>query len=325
MERYRFTVADEGDGARLDSFLVSHGEVTESRSYVSTLINNGHASVDGDVVEKPAYRVRSGQVVALDVPDPEPVDLAPQEMNLDVAYEDEHLVVLDKPAGLVVHPSGTWRSGTLVNALLAHCDNLSGIGGEMRPGIVHRLDKDTTGLMMAAKDDETHRGLSFQLARRTVKRRYMAVVWHNPRPPEGRIDAPIGRDPVHRKRMAVVDEGKRAVTNYRTLEAYRLGALIECRLETGRTHQIRVHMSRCRGCPIVADWRYGGCNPKGIESTRRNRELVSDLLRIARHQMLHAETLGFVHPVTGEEMEFQAAPPLEFRLVQKRLRADMDE
>jgi len=325
LERYRFPVGEEEDGARLDSFIVSHREVTESRSYVSTLINNGHASVDGTVVEKPAHRVRRDQVVSLDVPDPQPVDLAPQEMDLDVAYEDRHLIVIDKPAGLVVHPSGTWRSGTLVNALLAHCDNLSGIGGEMRPGIVHRLDKDTTGLMMAAKDDETHRGLSFQLARRTVKRRYLALVWHNPRPPADRVDAPIGRDPVHRKRMAVVDGGKRAVTNYRTLEAYRMGALIACRLETGRTHQIRVHMSRCRDCPIIHDWRYGGCHPKGIESTRRNRELVSDLLRLSRHQMLHAETLGFEHPVTGEEMEFQAAPPLEFRLVQKRLRADTDE
>ena len=325
MERYRFTVEDEGEGVRLDSFIVSHSEVTESRSYVSTLINNGHAAVDGQVASKPAQRLKAGQVVSLDVPDSKPVDLAPQEMNLDVAYEDDHLLVIDKPAGLVVHPSGTWRSGTLVNALLAHCKNLSGIGGEMRPGIVHRLDKDTTGLMMAAKDDETHRSLSFQLARRTVKRRYLALVWHAPDPPDDRVEASLGRDPIHRKRMALVAEGRRAVTNYRTIIPYRLATLIECRLETGRTHQIRVHMSRCRDCPIIADWRYGGCHPRGIESTRRNRELVADLLRIAKHQMLHAETLGFVHPITGEEMEFQAAPPLEFRLVQKRLKADLDE
>ncbi|MBD3370819.1 RluA family pseudouridine synthase [Candidatus Fermentibacteria bacterium] len=309
---------------RLDSFLVMQEAVSHSRSYLSALISNGHVTVESSRVSKPAFRVKSGQEVRLEVPDPRPVDLAPLEMDLDISYEDEYLVVLNKPAGLVVHPSGTHRSETLVNALLAHCEKLSGIGGEIRPGIVHRLDKDTTGLMMVAKDDSTHRELSFQLARRTVKRRYLALVWGHPHPADGRVDQPIGRDPYHRKRMGVVGGGKRAVTNYRILEKYRLASKIACRLETGRTHQIRVHMAHS-DCPLIADWRYGGHRPTGIPSTARNRALVSDVLRLARHQMLHAETLGFIHPVTEESMEFHSAPPLEFRLVEKRLLEDMNE
>jgi 23S rRNA pseudouridine1911/1915/1917 synthase len=324
LEEYLFGVEEDEEGIRLDSFLVMQEGVPHSRSYLSALISNGHAEVDSQRVTKPAYRLRNGQMVRLTVPDPQPVDLAPLEMELDISYEDEYLIVLNKPAGLVVHPSGTHRSETLVNALLAHCDNLSGIGGEIRPGIVHRLDKDTTGLMMVAKDDATHRELSFQLARRTVKRRYLALVWGHPEPPDGTVDQPIGRDPNQRKRMGVTGNGKRAVTNYRTLCKYRLASKIECRLETGRTHQIRVHMAH-GGCPLIADRRYGGHRPTGIPSTARNRALVSDVLRLARHQMLHAETLGFVHPVTEESMEFHSAPPLEFRLVEKRLREDMDE
>lgn len=325
MESHSFLVETEEAGLRLDSFLATQEEVVLSRTYISTLIGNGHVSVDGEEVSKPSSRLKAGQTVLLEVPDPVPVDLSPQEMDLDVAYEDEHLIVIDKPAGLVIHPSGTHHGGTLVNALLAHCGSLSGISGELRPGIVHRLDRDTTGLMMAAKDNFTHAGLSAQLSERTVRRRYLALAWHHPEPPDGRIDAPIGRDPRNRQNMAVTRSGRRAVTNYRTLDSYRLACLLECRLETGRTHQIRVHMARERGCPLIADERYGGMNPGGFESTKRNREMVADVLRLAGHQMLHAETLGFVHPVTGEELEFHAAPPLEFRLVRKRLEADRDE
>lgn len=325
MEYYRSTVEEGENGLRLDAYLVMQDDIEESRSYISTLISNGHVMADGRVVTKPAFSVREGQEVILEIPDAEPIDLSPEPMELDIVYEDHHLLVLNKQAGLIIHPSGTCRSGTLVNALLAHCDNLSGISGELRPGIVHRLDKDTTGLMMVAKDNITHRGLSEQLSARTVKRRYMALVWSIPVPDGGRIDAPIGRDLHNRQRMGVTTSGKRAVTNYRVLNKYRLASLIECRLETGRTHQIRVHMSVEKSCPIIADEKYGGNRLRGIPSTARNRELVDDVIRLAGHQMLHAETLGFIHPVTEQEMEFNEAPPLEFRLVKNRLAKDSND
>ena len=320
------SVVEEGeDGLRLDSYLVLQEDVEQSRSYISTIISNGRVSVDGQEVTKSSTRMRTGQDVRMEVPDPEPVDLIPEDIEIDVVFEDQHLIVLNKQPGLVIHPSGTCHSGTLVNALMAYCSSLSGISGELRPGIVHRLDRDTTGLMMAAKDDITHRGLSEQLSARTVKRRYMALLWHIPSPPKGRIDAPVGRDLVNRKKMTITDTGKRAVTNYRLLHEYRLASLVECRLETGRTHQIRVHMARERGCPVIADEKYGGMVPRGFASTSRNRELIDAVLRTAGHQLLHAETLGFEHPVTGEVMEFHQAPPIEFRLVMNMLDRDKDE
>ncbi len=325
MECFRSRVEEGENGFRLDTYLVMQDDIEESRSYISTLISNGHVSIDNVPVTKPSYSVQFNQEILLEIPDAIPVDLSPENIELDIVYEDEHLIVLNKQAGLVIHPSGTCKSGTLVNALLAHCDNLSGISGELRPGIVHRLDKDTTGLMMAAKDNITHRGLSAQLSSRTVTRRYIALVWHSPVPDTDRIDAPIGRDLNNRQRMTVLQSGKRAVTNYRVLRRFRHTSMIECRLETGRTHQIRVHLSVRKGCPIIADEKYGGVNPTGIPSTVRNRELLNDVLRIATHQMLHAETLGFIHPVTGIEMEFNEAPPLEFRLVMRRLEKDMND
>lgn len=325
MEYFGSKVEEKEKGLRLDAYLVMQDDFDESRSYINTLIANGHVSVDGVTVVKPAFNVRAGQEIQIEIPDAVPVDLSPESIELDVVFEDEHLLVVNKQADLIIHPSGTCKNGTLVNALLAHCDNLSGISGELRPGIVHRLDKDTTGLMMVAKDNITHRGLSSQLSARTVKRRYIALVWHTPVPDAGRIDAPIGRDLNNRQKMGVITGGKRAVTNYRILRRFRLASMIECRLETGRTHQIRVHLSAVKGCPVIADEKYGGNNPGGIASTVRNRELVNDVIRIARHHMLHAETLGFIHPITGAEMEFNEAPPLEFRLVMKRLEKDLDD
>ena len=325
MEYFTSTVEEGENGLRLDTYLVMQDDIEESRSYISTLISNEHVSVDGVPVTKPAFSVQINQEIILEIPDAVPVDLSPENIELDIVFEDKHLIVLNKQAGLVIHPSGTCKRGTLVNALLAHCNNLSGISGELRPGIVHRLDKDTTGLMMVAKDNITHRGLSSQLSARTVKRRYIALVWHTPVPDSDRIDAPIGRDLNNRQNMTVLSTGKRAVTNYQVLRRFRHTSMIECRLETGRTHQIRVHLSVRKGCPIIADLKYGGCNPKEIPSTVRNRELLKDLLRIATHQMLHAETLGFIHPISGTEMEFNEAPPLEFRLVMNRLEKDMND
>jgi 23S rRNA pseudouridine1911/1915/1917 synthase len=319
-----FSVEEDEEGVRLDTFLVSQEDVDQSRSYISTLIRNGHVTVEGEVASKPSARLRRGCVVSLNVPDPEPIELAPENIPLDLVFEDDHLVVVNKQPGLVVHPTAFARSGTLVNGLLYHCRNLSGISGELRPGIVHRLDKDTTGLLVAAKDDVTHRGLSSQLSSRSVRRRYLALCWNHPDTPQGRIDAPIGRHPVNRQKMAVVPGGRRAVTNYRVLKPFRFADLLEFRLETGRTHQIRVHGATCMGCPVIADSKYGGMKPAGHSSVKADRELVADVVRLAGHHMLHAETLGFIHPVTGEEMEFNSAPPMEFRLVQRLLARDSE-
>jgi len=321
-----YLVEEDESGIRLDSFLALQDDLGLSRSYISTLVRNGHVRVDLETPKRPSTRLRGGQAVSVAVPDPEPIDLAPENIPLDIVYEDGHLIVVDKHAGLVVHPTPSTRKGTLVNALLYHCrDSLSGISGELRPGIVHRLDKDTTGLMMVAKDDETHRHLSAQLASRTVNRRYVALCWGVPTPEKGRIDAPIGRDPRNRQKMTVLEGARRAVTNYKVLNRYSIASRIECRLETGRTHQIRVHMSVKKNCPIVSDMKYGGMTPRGCPSTKQNRELVADAIRLAGHHMLHAETLGFIHPVTGEDLEFQSAPPIEFRLVQKKLASALTE
>ncbi len=318
MDRLKLTAGEEDDGLRLDSFLVFR-TTGLSRSYISALIHNGRVTLSGRTTGKPSARIRPGDTLEVEIPDPVEIDLLPEPMELDVVFEDSHLAVICKPAGLVVHPTPSSPGGTLVNALLAHChDNLSGISGELRPGIVHRLDKDTTGLLVIAKDDATHRGLSAQLAARTMKRRYLALLWNAPPAAGGRIDAPIGRDPRERKSMGIVAAGRRAVTNYAILKRFEFACLVECRLETGRTHQIRVHMASV-GCPVIADEKYGGMKPRGVASTKGNKALVADVIRIAGHQMLHAETLSFQHPVTGEEMEFNAAPPLEFRLALKRL------
>ncbi len=320
MSTPEYRIEEDDSGLRLDSFLALQDDIGLSRSYISTLIRNGHVRVDGETPVKPSTHLHSEQVVVVNIPDPEPIDLIAENIPIDIVYEDAHLIVVDKHAGLVVHPTPSTRNGTLVNALLYHCrDTLSGISGDLRPGIVHRLDKDTTGLMMVAKDDETHRHLSAQLAARTVKRKYVALCWGFPTPSHGRIDGPIGRDPHNRQKMTVIESGRRAVTNYRILRKYSIASLIECRLETGRTHQIRVHMSVMKNCPIISDIKYGGMSPRGVPSTRENRELAADAIRLASHQMLHAETLGFIHPITGEELEFHSAPPIEFRLVQKKL------
>lgn len=320
MSTPEYRIDEDDSGLRLDSFLALQDNLGLSRSYISTLIRNGHVRVDGKTPVKPSTHLQSNQIIIVNIPDPEPIDLMPENIPIDIVYEDAHLIVVDKHAGLVVHPTPNTRNGTLVNALLYHCrDTLSGISGDLRPGIVHRLDKETTGLMMVAKDDETHRHLSAQLAARTVKRRYVALCWGFPSPSEGRIEGPIGRDPNNRQKMTVIESGRRAATNYRVIKKYSIASLIECRLETGRTHQIRVHMSVLIKCPIICDCKYGGMSPGGVPSTRENRELIADAIRLAGHHMLHAETLGFIHPITNEELEFNSAPPIEFRLVQKKL------
>ena len=304
--RHRFTVARAEGRARLDRLLVDHVPAL-SRSRLKNLIETGRVSIAGETITEPGYRVKPGQVVTLVIPPP--VDETPraQAIPLQVAYEDDDLIVVDKPAGLVVHPAPGNPDRTLVNALLAHCgDSLSGIGGVRRPGIVHRLDKDTSGLMVAAKNDAAHHGLSAQFATRRLSRTYHAVVWGVPRHGEGRIEGAIGRDPRNRKRMAVRGSGgKPAATRYRVLQSSSaLWSLVECRLETGRTHQIRVHMAHA-GHPLLCDALYGGARKRRLDERQRA------ALAHCPRQALHAAALGFVHPVSGAELAFESPLPAD--------------
>ncbi len=297
-------VADTGD-SRLDAYLASVEEVGLSRSRIQALIKDGHVTVNGNQ-PKAKQSVVPGDKIRVVVPDPTPMDLVPQEIPLDVVYEDEDVVVINKQRGLVVHPAAGHWSGTLVNALLDHVDDLEGIGGELRPGIVHRLDKDTTGLLVAAKNEKAMQSLQDQIREHTARRVYWAIVHGNTMPETGRIEAPIGRHPSDRKRMAVnTRTGREATTHFKVLERFKAYALVECKLETGRTHQIRVHMSFI-GHPVVADPVYG---------TRKAHLEMEP-------QALHARQLGFYHPRSGEWVEFTAEPPADFMQALQRLREE---
>ncbi len=297
----------EDAGERLDRFLARR-LAGLSRSRLKQLIEAGHISAGGATLSDPSQRVKPGQVFAVVVPQPTAAKPEGQAMDLTIVYEDEDLIVVDKPAGMVVHPAPGNPDRTLVNALIAHCgDSLSGIGGERRPGIVHRLDKDTSGLIVAAKNDAAHRALAADFAARRIERAYRAVVWGCPEPRQGEIEGAIGRHPVDRKRMAVVKRGgKTALTRYRVIRVFGLGAsLVECRLATGRTHQIRVHLAFI-GHPLLGDPVYG-------QPTAERRRRLSPGARTAlagfHRQALHAESLGFVHPRTGERLRFRSPLP----------------
>ncbi len=289
------TAEAEDAGARLDAFLADSLE-DMSRSRAQQLIEEGLVTLEGAAVKK-NRRVSPGERYRAEVPEPEALELTPEDIPLDIVFEDADLIVLNKPKGLVVHPAPGHPSGTLVNALLWHCgDTLSGIGGVSRPGIVHRLDMDTSGLMLCAKNDRAHRLLSAQLSDRSLSREYEAILRGTPREAEGTVDAPIGRSPRDRKKMAVTAQGsRRAVTRYRVLEAYPGYSYVRCALETGRTHQIRVHMAYI-GHPVAGDPLYGGGKPElGLTS-----------------QCLHARSIRFIHPSTGEAMSFDSELPEEF-------------
>ena len=288
-------------GWRLDRALAD-ALPTLSRERLKTLIRSGAVEAAGRPVRDPARKVRGDELLLLAVPEPEPAHNEPQDIPLRVIFEDEHLLVVDKPAGLVVHPAAGNRDGTLVNALLHHCGgSLSGIGGVARPGIVHRIDKDTSGLLVVAKTDVAHEGLAKQFAAHSIERRYLAIVSRIPKTSEGTVDAPLARSATNRKKIAIVEgrRGKRAVTHWRRLQALRDAALLECRLETGRTHQVRVHMASI-GHPLVGDPVYGG-------SGKTHRKLLSELN--FQRQALHAEELGFTHPVTKRRLSFASAMP----------------
>lgn len=296
------TIAPAADGWRLDRALADAMPAL-SRERLKALIAGGSVSQAGVPARDPARPTVAGAVFAVSVPEPAPAHNVAQEIPLVVAYEDEHLIVVDKPAGLVVHPAAGNLDGTLVNALLHHCGgSLSGIGGVLRPGIVHRIDKDTSGLMVAAKSDRAHEGLAKQFADHSIERRYRAIVGGNP-PKEGKIDAPLARSPSNRKKIAVVPHGKRAVSFYRNLQNLRDAALVECRLETGRTHQVRVHMAYI-GHALLGDPVYG-------RSKGRMREML-EFLAFGR-QALHAAHLGFIHPVTSLALTFDSEMPADMQ------------
>lgn len=300
------TIAPEAAGGRLDRALAA-ALPTLSRERVKALMSAGAISGPGGVqVRNPATKAVAGITYEIHIPQPAAAQNEPQDLSLDIVFEDEYLIVIDKPAGMVVHPAAGNPDGTLVNALLHHCaGRLSGVGGVARPGIVHRIDKGTSGLIVAAKTDAAHEGLSAQFARHSIDRRYQALVAGLPNPASGTIDAPLARSSANRKKMAVVAEGrgKNAVTHYRLLAPLRDSALVECRLETGRTHQVRVHMTSI-GHPLLGDPAYGRSRPG-------HRELLKKLG--FDRQALHASLLGFVHPVSKENLSFKSAIPSDMQ------------
>jgi 23S rRNA pseudouridine1911/1915/1917 synthase len=295
------TVEMMDDGKRIDRW-VSDEISKESRSRLQQLIKSGNILVNGLSV-KTSYRMKTGDEVCVHVPEPEPLNVAPENIPLDIVYEDSSVIVVNKPRGMVVHPAPGHMSGTLVNALLGHCHDLSGINGVMRPGIVHRIDKETSGLLMVAKTDEAHHSLAAQLKDKTTKRLYLAIVHGSLLHDEGTINAPIGRADKDRKKMAVTDKNsKQAVTHFKVLERFSKFTYVACRLETGRTHQIRVHMAFI-GHPLAGDPKYGPRKTLPIEG-----------------QALHAAELGFMHPVTQQFMLFQAPLPFDMEHLLKGLR-----
>lgn len=298
-------------GLRIDKFLaLSFPDM--SRSQVQRLIKEGNVSCDDDIIADNSFKVRFDDVYQVFVPEAVDADPEPQDIPLAVIYEDEDLIVVNKPAGMTVHPAPGSPDKTLVNALLYHCrDNLSGVGGVKRPGIVHRIDKDTSGLLVVAKNDMAHRALSEQFFDHSIERTYFAVVYGLPNPLSGRVEAAIGRSPYDRKKMAIVSNGgKAAATNYKTLESYKgAAALVQCNLETGRTHQIRVHMASL-GCNLIGDQLYVKSKKTLIKGM--DEELKAYINNFPR-QALHAATLGFIHPRSKEFVSFNSELPSDFK------------
>jgi 23S rRNA pseudouridine1911/1915/1917 synthase len=324
--RENVVVADAHAGARLDRVLAAEIE-SLSRSRLKALILEGRVAIGGRTIRDPGHHVNAGDAVVVDVPPPEPAEPEAEPIPLHVVFEDDELIMIDKPRGLVVHPAaGNW-TGTLVNALIAHCgDSLSGIGGVRRPGIVHRLDKDTTGLMVVAKTDAAHQSLAAQFADhgRTgpLRRGYLAFVWGAPERPKGTIEAPIGRHPRARDKMAVRPDGREAVTHWEVLERYAgpdgstVASLLACRLETGRTHQIRVHLANF-GHPLLGDETYAsGFRTKAARLSPEARQALAGLGR----QALHAYMLGVEHPSRGDYLEFRSDLPEDLRRLHSSLK-----
>lgn len=305
-EEFYYEVTQEAEGLRVDVFLCRQ-MAGLSRSQIQKLIDGDHLLVSGRRV-KASYRLRSGEAVEFELPEAAELKVEAQDIPLPILYQDDYLAVVNKPSGMVVHPAPGNQSGTMVNALLYHLTDLSSVNGVIRPGIVHRIDKDTSGLLVVAKNDEAHRGLSRQLADHSMKREYIALCEGIIKEPSGVIDAPLGRDPKNRLRMAIVPDGRRAVTRYEVLRHYKDMTLVKLRLETGRTHQIRVHLASIHH-PVAADPVYG---------YKRQR---------VHHdgQLLHARLLGFEHPSDGRYLEFSAPVPESFRRILEKLAREASE
>ncbi len=298
----KYIIKEEKDFVRLDKYLMNKTDI--SRSKIQEMIKEELISVNGKKT-KNSYILRSSDIVEIIGELKKETDTKPESMDLDIIYEDDDLMVINKPSGLVVHPAAGHFTGTLVNGLLAHTNVLSSNNGDLRPGIVHRIDKDTSGLLVVAKNDKAHEKLSMQLKDKTLSRVYVALVQGRINHDTGTIDAPIGRDPFDRKKMCVTDENsKEAITHFRVLERYKNASLIECKLETGRTHQIRVHMNYIKH-PIINDPVYG------------TKKKISDF-----GQMLHAKEIGFIHPKTNEYMSFKSDVPKEFNEILKKFKDD---
>lgn len=308
-EPRRITIPQEEAGKRLDLFLTINNP-SLTRSHIQRLIEEGMVSVNGRPA-KASHKIKDGEVVEMTIPEPTPIEARPEPIPLEILYEDKEVVVVNKPSGLVVHPAAGNYTGTLVNALLYHCRNLSGIGGKLRPGIVHRLDKDTTGVLVAAKSDSAHQSLAGQFKKHTIKRKYIALVHGVVKEESGRIEAEIGRHLTQRKKMSVkTRKGKAAVTRFKVIDRFDQFTLLELTLETGRTHQIRVHLSSIKH-PVVGDPVYGGKERINDVKDPKVRKMIKGLGR----QALHAAILGFMHPESNKYMEFQAPIPDDFQKV----------
>ena len=305
--------SDAQHGLRLDRALAELMP-EHSRSMLARLIEEGRVSIDGSKAEKSSMRVAAGQRVEIEIPPPAPSGVASQDLPLTILFEDDDLVIIDKPAGVVVHPAAGHSDRTLVNALLFHVRNLSGIGGEVRPGIVHRLDKDTSGVMVIAKNDAAHRKLAAEWGTDRVRKEYLAIVYGTPKQQRATIEAPIGRDPRNRKRMSVMPGGRSAVTEYAIEQPLRHASLLRLRLRSGRTHQIRVHLKRL-GHPIIGDPLYSGPQWRGIPDKR-----IQKAIAAFPRQALHAARLTIPHPRTGEQMTFESPLPGDMRELVAALR-----
>ncbi len=304
MDFKNYTIEEENVGKRLDLF-VSENEVDMSRSFVQGIIEKKQVKVNGHI-KKSNYKLRIGDQVEVEIAEPVELQVDAEDIPLDIIYEDSDVIVINKPQDMVVHPAPGNYTGTLVNGLLHHCKDLSGINGVIRPGIVHRIDKDTSGILVVAKNDKSHNSLAMQLKDHSMKRTYYAIVEGIVKEEEATVRTNIGRHPIERIKMAVVKYGKEAITNYKVLERFKSNTLVECRLETGRTHQIRVHMAHLHH-PLIGDQVYGYKKQKFK----------------LQGQALHAKKLGFIHPTTGEYMEFDSQLPEYFQDILDKLRKEV--
>ncbi|WP_346847930.1 MULTISPECIES: RluA family pseudouridine synthase [unclassified Clostridium] len=304
MDFKNYIIEEENVGKRLDLF-VSENEVDMSRSFVQGIIEKQQVKVNGQI-RKSNYKLRVGDQVRVELAEPVELQVEAEDIPLDIIYEDSDVIVINKPQDMVVHPAPGNYTGTLVNGLLYHCKDLSGINGVIRPGIVHRIDKDTSGVLVVAKNDKSHNSLAMQLKDHSMKRTYYAIVEGIVKEEEGTVRNNIGRHPVERIKMAVVKDGKEAITNYKVLDRFKSNTLVECRLETGRTHQIRVHMAHLHH-PLIGDQVYGYKKQKFK----------------LQGQALHAKNLGFIHPTTGEYMEFDSQLPEYFQDILDKLRKEV--